>query len=68
MNTQEMIEHVTTGPLRDTVIKASGVVGGSTFFSGFFLDASLLTALGQFMGGLAALVTVLYTIYRGRGE
>jgi len=40
-------------------------VGGSTFLSGFMVDATLLSASGQFMGGLAALATVIYSIYKG---
>jgi len=52
--------------MQDTAIKVSGLVGGSTFLSGFMVDPSYLTATGQFMGGLAALITICYTIYRGK--
>jgi hypothetical protein len=68
VNIQEMAHQAAQGPLKDTIIKASGLVGGSTFFSGFLIEPAYLTAWGQFMGGLAALVTAAYMIYKGKGK
>jgi len=66
MNLSDIVQHIPHGSMQDTAIKVSGLVGGSTFLSGFMVDPSHLTAVGQFMGGLAALITICYTIYRGK--
>ena len=63
---QEIIQHIPNGSIQDTAIRLSGVLGGSTFLSGFLLDPTWLAASGQFIGGLAALLTIGYTIYKGR--
>ena len=63
---QDIIHHIPHGSLQDTAIRLSGIIGGGTFLSGFVLDPTWLTATGQFMGGLAALLTIGYTIYKGR--
>jgi hypothetical protein len=68
VNIQEMAHQAAEGPFKDTIIKASGLVGGSTFFSGFLIEPSYLTAWGQFMGGLAALITAFYMIYKGKAK
>jgi len=54
-------------------IKASGVVGGGSALFGLSVDTSglgiwaeIAANLGVFMGGLAALLTIAYTILKGR--
>ena len=63
---QEAVQNIPQGSMQDTLIKGSGLLGGGTFFTGFVLDPTYLIAMGQFMGGLAALLTICYTIYKGR--
>jgi len=63
MNLHEIAQHISDSPARDFAVKAAGWVGGSTFVSGFVFDPTWLTAAGQFMGGLAALLTIIYTIW-----
>ena len=65
MNVLDTIAQLPTTPIHQTAIKVGGFVGGSTFLSGFMFDATYLSASGQFMGGLAALATVIYSIYKG---
>jgi len=66
MTLSDIVQHIPQGSVQDTAIKVSGFVGGSTFISGFLVDPSYISAIGQFMGGLAALITICYTIYRGK--
>jgi fluoride ion exporter CrcB/FEX len=66
MNVLDTIAQIPTTSIHQTALKAGGFVGGSTFVSGFVVDATLLSSAGQFMGGLAALATVIYSIYKGR--
>jgi len=65
MNVLDTIAQLPTTPIHQTAIKVGGFIGGSTFLSGFMFDATYLSASGQFMGGLAALATVIYSIYKG---
>jgi len=65
MNVLDTIAQLPTTSIHQTAIKVGGFVGGSTFLSGFMFDATYLSASGQFMGGLAALATVIYSIYKG---
>tara|TARA_R110000782_G_scaffold47256_4_gene104053 strand:+ start:10330 stop:10548 length:219 start_codon:yes stop_codon:yes gene_type:complete len=68
MNVIETIAQIPTTSIHQTALKVGGFVGGSTFLSGFVFDATLLSSSGQFMGGLAALATVIYSIYKGRSR
>ena len=65
MTLQEIANQIPVNSVQDIGIKAGGFIGGSTFLSGFMFDATYLSASGQFMGGLAALATVIYSIYKG---
>ena len=65
MNVLDTIAQIPPTTVHQTAIKVGGFVGGSTFLSGFMVDATLLSAFGQFMGGFAALATVIYSIYKG---
>lgn len=65
MNVIDALAQLPPSTINQTAIKVGGFVGGSTFVSGFMVDATLLSASGQFMGGLAALATVIYSIYKG---
>ena len=62
-------------PAQDVVIRTSGLVGGSVSVFGLSVDTSALTYwaqiladVGIFIGAVAAMITILYTIYKGRKD
>lgn len=73
MNLSDIIQHIPHGSAQDTAIKVSGFLGGGSAFAGLTADlsgwsevAQILANMGIFIGGLAALITICYTMYRGR--
>lgn len=62
MTLTEIVHHVP--PAGDWAIKASGVLGGSSFLAGLTLEPAWISSIGTFMGGLAALITIIYTIVK----
>ncbi len=65
MNVLDTIAQLPTTSIHQTAIKVGGFVGGSTFLSGFIINATEMQALGSLFGGTAALITVIYSIYKG---
>lgn len=73
MNIQEIAQHIAESPARDLAVKASGLVGAGVSFFGVQLDlsgfseiAQIAANVGIFLAGLAAFMTILYTVFTGR--
>jgi hypothetical protein len=69
----KIVQHV---PLKeDLIIKSAGTIGGSSSVVGLTWDTSalsywvqVLSDIGIFFGGVAAIITIIYTIYKGRNK
>lgn len=66
MTPKDIIEQIP--PEAAGAMKAAGAGGGLTMAGGIatIFDPTVLTAWGVFMGGLASLLTIFYTIYKNR--
>jgi len=71
MDIRDMIQQIPESAT--PVIKSAGFVGGGSALAGLSIDTSGLSVwaqiasdIGIFMGGLAALTTIAYTIYKNR--
>lgn len=65
MNVIDALAQLPPNTVHQTAMKVGGFVGGSTFLSGFIINATEMQALGSLFGGTAALITVIYSIYKG---
>lgn len=68
---QDILQNPTTA--QDMLIKTSGAIGATSSAFGLAIDKSdlsfwmgILADAGVFMGGVVAVLTLLYTIYKGK--
>jgi len=69
MNLHEIAQHIAESPARDIAVKVSGLAGAGVSFFGVQVDlsgmnqiAQIAANLGIFLAGLAAFMTIVYTI------
>ena len=66
------MQHIAESPVRDAVIKTSGVVSGGTAFAGLTADLSGWSEIAQIaanfgiaLAAVTAFGTFVYTVYKG---
>ena len=75
MNLQEAMHLIPSQSVNATAVKLSGFIGGSTAFAGLTVDlsaysqvAQILANVGIFIGAVTALITFIYTVYKGKNK